>query len=171
MTAEKRLKYLSEYMEQYVHNLVKKALGQMLNKREKVAEEGFQSWLAMRLNELAEVSRKRILEHQSTFCIYCRTQFTDHNKHRLTQDHIIPLSKGGLNVVANRRVCCYTCNQWKGDKYLEDWLKEVQAQFKKNRGFRKVPPQRMAVMIGNIRALVKQIQPIKHKISIYKTTL
>ena len=39
-----------------------------------------------------------------------------------TRDHIIPISRGGLNVPANIVACCYSCNQLKGNYLLEEWL-------------------------------------------------
>lgn len=35
---------------------------------------------------------------------------------RTTIDHVIPKSKGGGNRLDNLRVCCYACNEKKGDK-------------------------------------------------------
>lgn len=37
----------------------------------------------------------------------------------LTVDHIIPLSKGGKNEKKNKQCLCYTCNQIKGNKIIE----------------------------------------------------
>lgn len=44
-------------------------------------------------------------------CAYCKSQ------EDITQDHIIPLSKGGQNVIENIQPLCRTCNSRKRDKY------------------------------------------------------
>lgn len=158
-------------MEQYIHNLVKKAKGQLLNKNEKEVELGFGSWLVLHMSEVEKAALKAAHLHTQTYCVYCRKILVARNDSRYstkTKDHLIPLSKGGLNVAPNRRTCCESCNQWKSDLYLEDWLKEVREKLKKNKTYRKVTPERMAIMVGCIRSIIKEIQPIKHKLAVYK---
>lgn len=59
-------------------------------------------------------------------CAYCLTA-------RATEtDHVVPLSKGGEDVVGNRVPCCSTCNQRKGTSVWEPalehpWLAPVEA--------------------------------------------
>ena len=36
-------------------------------------------------------------------------------------DHVVPLSRGGTNYIANIRPCCTTCNSSKGSKLLSEW--------------------------------------------------
>lgn len=45
-------------------------------------------------------------------CAFCGTQ------EDITQDHIIPLSKGGLNVIENIQPLCRKCNSSKRDKLI-----------------------------------------------------
>jgi 5-methylcytosine-specific restriction endonuclease McrA len=39
----------------------------------------------------------------------------------VTRDHVVPRSRGGKNVVANRAWACAGCNQAKGDMMPEEW--------------------------------------------------
>ena len=57
-------------------------------------------------------------------CYYCRDSLNDKNR---TRDHIIPKSKGGLLSNGNKVFACRTCNKWKGDYTLEEWLEKVKA--------------------------------------------
>ena len=50
------------------------------------------------------------------FCTYC------HSKENLTIDHILPISKGGQNTLANITVACGSCNNSKRAKLLDEFL-------------------------------------------------
>ena len=50
-------------------------------------------------------------------CAYCGS------KEKLTQDHIIPVSKGGGYTKENIIPCCGSCNSSKQDKNYEEWYK------------------------------------------------
>lgn len=39
----------------------------------------------------------------------------------LTIDHVVPVSKGGLNVIENTQILCYTCNRRKGNRNQNDY--------------------------------------------------
>ena len=58
-------------------------------------------------------TKKNIFERDGA-CVYCGS-----TKH-LTIDHVIPVSKGGLNTWKNLVTCCFDCNNKKGDKTLEE---------------------------------------------------
>lgn len=47
-------------------------------------------------------------------CCYCRRRAD-------TIDHVVPLSRGGSNDVANMRPCCRGCNAAKGNLLVEEW--------------------------------------------------
>lgn len=47
-------------------------------------------------------------------CIFCKKSEPDI---RLTMDHIVPMSKGGKNILANIQPLCRSCNCSKKDKY------------------------------------------------------
>ena len=38
----------------------------------------------------------------------------DGSPERMTIDHIVPVSRGGLTEATNLRLACYSCNQEKG---------------------------------------------------------
>lgn len=56
-------------------------------------------------------------------CTYCRKQFST-NVLRTT-DHLIPLAHGGTNDKSNLVDACFNCNQWKADKSLRHWLRDL----------------------------------------------
>ena len=49
-------------------------------------------------------------------CQYCSNKF---ERHRLTLDHVIPLSKGGKTVWTNIVAACGPCNSRKSDKIIQ----------------------------------------------------
>jgi hypothetical protein len=62
--------------------------------------------------------REYLLEKWGRKCAYCEKADV-----RLEIDHIIPKSSGGTNAVGNLAICCRNCNEKKGDKALQDFLK------------------------------------------------
>jgi len=48
-------------------------------------------------------------------CFYC-----GRSDRKLTMDHVVPLSRGGRNVIANVVPCCGSCNSRKGTKLLSE---------------------------------------------------
>jgi CRISPR/Cas system Type II protein with McrA/HNH and RuvC-like nuclease domain len=59
--------------------------------------------------------RDKIREEWDNKCAYCESE------NNLTIDHIIPQSKGGMDVTENVVCCCYSCNQSKGHRSWEEW--------------------------------------------------
>lgn len=53
-----------------------------------------------------------VLIAQAYRCFYCGTDITN----GATQDHFIPLSKGGSNYIDNIRAACLPCNISKGNR-------------------------------------------------------
>lgn len=58
---------------------------------------------------------KIILDHNSR-CAYCGVRCE-----RMTQDHVIPLSRGGLHVASNVVASCRECNGKKMNRTPEEW--------------------------------------------------
>jgi 5-methylcytosine-specific restriction endonuclease McrA len=55
----------------------------------------------------------RILERFDYKCLRCG-EIDD-----LTQDHVVPLSKGGRNHISNIQPLCRVCNSWKNTKTID----------------------------------------------------
>lgn len=53
------------------------------------------------------------------FCFYCGVELDENTR---TVDHVIPLSRGGLNKLDNCVLACKTCNEAKGDQALAVWI-------------------------------------------------
>lgn len=63
-------------------------------------------------------SKELSLRYRDIFldcCAYCG------KKEKLSDDHFIPLSKGGPNCLSNIVSACSTCNPSKGDKIAKEW--------------------------------------------------
>ncbi len=63
--------------------------------------------------------REYLLEKFERQCIYCGAEDTP-----LEIEHLIPRSKGGSNRVSNLGIACHACNQKKGNKTVQEFLKE-----------------------------------------------
>lgn len=59
-------------------------------------------------------------------CLYCNTKLTKSNA---TADHIIPISKGGNNCQVNLVVCCFDCNNERGDMDFKEYLKYKHSKY------------------------------------------
>ena len=58
-----------------------------------------------------------LLERDNYQCMYCGHFF---KRRELTRDHILPKSRGGIDDWMNVVAACRRCNQFKGDKLLEN---------------------------------------------------
>lgn len=65
--------------------------------------------------EAKRLWRREIREKWGHKCAYCGSE------ENLTIDHIIPQSKGGLDITKNVICCCKICNQNKGHAPWEEW--------------------------------------------------
>jgi 5-methylcytosine-specific restriction endonuclease McrA len=68
----------------------------------------------VRIIEQRRPTRQAILKRDAHQCQYCGATKD------LTMDHLIPRSKGGQDSWENLVTACYTCNNKKGDKLLQD---------------------------------------------------
>lgn len=66
---------------------------------------------------------RRLLERYGHKCVYCgRTDVP------LTRDHIVPLSAGGSNDISNIVPACLRCNQTKGGRALDVFVRRSQGK-------------------------------------------
>lgn len=70
---------------------------------------------ATKSGEAKRLWRQQIREKWDHKCAYCGSD------QRLTIDHIVPQSKGGLDVTKNVVCCCHSCNQDKSHTPWEEW--------------------------------------------------
>lgn len=60
----------------------------------------------------------RLIARYSGSCAYCGCK-----PERLTQDHIVPLIRGGRHAIGNLLPACQSCNSSKATKLLIEWLR------------------------------------------------
>jgi hypothetical protein len=68
-------------------------------------------------SDLPALTNARLFRRDGRLCMYCGTELPDR---LLTRDHVVPLSKGGLDVWENVVTACRACNHRKADSFLED---------------------------------------------------
>ena len=85
--------------------------------------------LVIRLTKFIHVPRRFRRQVTNTFlfarddyaCQYCgRTNSVLRQRESLTRDHVVPLSRGGLNVWTNVVTACSSCNTRKADRLPEE---------------------------------------------------
>jgi 5-methylcytosine-specific restriction endonuclease McrA len=59
------------------------------------------------------LSNTALFARDAQLCLYCGQQFS---RPHLTRDHVMPLSKGGLDVWENVVTACVACNSRKADR-------------------------------------------------------
>lgn len=64
--------------------------------------------------------KEKVLKRDGFQCVICEST------QNLTQDHIIPLSRGGTDRLDNKQCMCFRCNQVKGNLIItNEMLKEL----------------------------------------------
>lgn len=63
-----------------------------------------------------------IAKRDGLFCHYCKVK--DPIK-ELTVDHVIPICKGGKDIMRNYVLACTQCNYWKSDSDYEDFIQKL----------------------------------------------
>ncbi|NEO82202.1 RNA-guided endonuclease IscB [Moorena sp. SIO4G3] len=94
--------------------------------------------------------REYLLEKWDRECTYCGKKDIP-----LQIEHIQPQSKGGSNRVSNLCLSCDKCNQKKGNKPIEDFLKNKPGLLQKIKSFAKKPLKDSAAVNATTDKLVK----------------
>jgi 5-methylcytosine-specific restriction endonuclease McrA len=72
-------------------------------------------------------AKEFINNHRNSTCIYCETKLNSENA---TTDHIIPISEGGNNSQINLMVCCFDCNNERGNTEFVEYLRQKNPKYK-----------------------------------------
>lgn len=93
-------------------------------------------------SEAKRIWRRQIREKWNNQCAYCGSE------EKLTIDHIIPQSKGGMDFTKNVVCCCESCNRDKGHSNWEDWYSsqeffDIEKQQKIKEWMKPDPPQNL----------------------------
>ncbi|NEO10798.1 RNA-guided endonuclease IscB, partial [Moorena sp. SIO3I8] len=100
--------------------------------------------------------REYLLEKWGRECTYCGKQSVP-----LQIEHIQPKSKGGSDRVSNLCLACEKCNQRKGNKPIEEFLKKKPSLLQKIKTKAKQPLPDAAAVNATRNKLVKVLRGIK----------
>lgn len=81
----------------------------------------------MTREEIPIAMRRRIIERDDGLCVYCGEK-----PWQLHIDHVIPVSRGGMNTYGNLVVACSHCNCRKGAKILPwawEWVTQREREY------------------------------------------
>ena len=73
-------------------------------------------------NRIRKSKRQAVYERDNFTCQFCGNALPSE---KLTIDHIIPLSKGGVDEITNYVTACFECNQKKVDMPMGDFAKVI----------------------------------------------
>lgn len=73
---------------------------------------------AMAAQQRRKDARDLFIQEGGRVCAICGKQMS---KDETTIDHIIPLSKGGADIIQNMQLACLACNNAKGDNLPSDF--------------------------------------------------
>ena len=88
------------------------------------------------------------------FCCYCGRIIVFPLE--LTNEHLVPVSKGGNNTLYNKRPCCNKCNTWRGNLTFELFELRVKAALRVGR---------KGYNLQDLQAMLENIQYIKHYVA------
>jgi 5-methylcytosine-specific restriction endonuclease McrA len=79
-------------------------------------------WVSIDTSGLRAAIPQRVLKiveaREGRVCTYCGT-----TNGPFDFDHILPVSRGGLNDASNLTLACETCNRSKGGRTLREWMR------------------------------------------------
>ncbi len=154
LSPERTLKYLGKYMNEWIDAYPNKI-------------KQFDNWIDQYIEKKKAVAKKEIVIKRKQYCSYCRRPFDEDIVK--TKDHIVPLSRGGLDKKENRIPCCYDCNQWKKDWSLKKWLLKVRDEMTKKTIRQPYEPHTLGYMVSAIKKQIDYIKRNSKKVSQYKT--
>ena len=70
---------------------------------------------------------RKLLEAQGFLCFYCGIPIVEKSRDKAceaTEDHLVPLSRRGVDFIWNIVAACFTCNRLKGSKLPGEFLRE-----------------------------------------------
>lgn len=85
----------------------------------RAAQKDAQRRACCRIGEISDVQWLRLVEAWENQCAYC------HEERKLTQDHVVPIVRGGKHTIENVVPACRGCNAKKSDLELEDALRRL----------------------------------------------
>lgn len=101
-------------------------------------------------------------------CFYCDKKFDKNNPRSYsTRDHIIPISKGGVNNMRNYVNACVRCNGFKGNKTPDELANYIKIM--DNKKSNKWGTKYLTVVSSNLDALILEIASYRH--TLYKNNI
>jgi len=77
--------------------------------------------------KISKLVRRKLYENNDGRCWYCGRQFGKDVWREI--DHVIPVSRGGANVIENMVVCCQNCNARKSTSSLEEYRLRLEDKY------------------------------------------
>lgn len=96
-------------------------------------------------------------------CVYCERGFIAENygtnrSCSQTIDHIIPISKKGVNLMINKVNACGECNTLKSDSTLDEFKESVRLLILTKKDYKTIPTTCFYTMLKNIADLKKYVK-------------
>lgn len=104
------------------------------------------------LHHFRAYSRKQVFDKTGGKCVYCGMAFKDEQDLRFTLEHLIPVSKGGMDEFKNVYPCCKQCNKNRGNHELAEWLDILVDKKHSYKGVYHIT-NRLDIMIANVTKL------------------
>lgn len=87
-------------------------------------------------------------------CYYCNRRLTQCGGMAKTKDHIIPMSKGGVNGKVNIVLCCKDCNQIKGSNLLYQFMIKIEKAIRKEKKYINYTSDELQIIVRNVKSLI-----------------
>jgi len=97
--------------------------------------------------------REYLLEKWGRRCAYCGAKDVP-----MEVDHIVPRSRGGSDRISNLTLACHTCNQRKGNRPIEEFLRRKPEVLEKVRVQAKAPLRDAAAVNATRFALLERLR-------------